>query len=185
MMRKWLGVLETGLDPLPPYLSPSTPIPLAYWKTSVCGTVRFLFYFSNREGTIEPAQINFRYSLQDDKWVPGRAGHVWGPDQLDPIAAPDSTAYSGYYAISGPDASSYDDDPTPRIPAIIWSGRHAPDVAEIWLVQGTRTQRNPADGLYGVWTVCSERFEPFRVEAHDSSGRLVGYLDEPLSKWRR
>jgi hypothetical protein len=143
-----------------------------------------LFYSSNQEGTIQPSETSFQYRCQGAKWLPVRTGLSWGQTTLDPVGAPDSLTYSEYYAISKPKTSAYNNEPTPGSPAIIWSGRHAPDVTEIWLVQGASTQKNPADGHSGVWTICTEKIEPFRVEAHDFAGPLVGYLDEPLSKWK-
>jgi len=56
-------------------------------------------------------------------------------------------------------------------------------VAEIWLVQGDRTLRRPANGHFGAWTICTEVFEPYRIEARDSAGNLIAFLDEPLDRY--
>lgn len=179
-MQQGVEVLERGLPPLPVPLTYEPPVPLCAWKTDVCATVRFLFYFTDHNGAVQPSETSFEYVHNSGEWVPLHTSHFWAANRWDPIGAPESTLYSGYYAIEGPGQSFYDDKAEPGSPAIIVSGRHAPDVAEIWLVQGSFTRRRPADGHFGVWTICTEKFEPFRVEAHDSAGALIGFIEEPL-----
>jgi len=72
-----------------------------------------------------------------------------------------------------------EDLPKPGRLAIVMSGLHAPEVAEIWLVQGERIDKRPASGHFGSWTICTESFARLRVEAHDAAGELLGVADEP------
>jgi hypothetical protein len=182
-MHHGVEVLDRGLPPLPVSLAREIPVPVACWKTDVCASVRFLFYFSDESGAVQPSETSFTYVLNSEGWIPVPTRHSWAPNTWDPIGSPATSSYSGYYAIEGSGVSEYDSDPAPGHPAIMCSGRHAPDVAEIWLVQGTTTQRSPADGHFGVWTACTEKFEPFRIEAHDSGGALIGFIDEPLDRF--
>lgn len=91
---------------------------------------------------------------------------------------PSSTIYREDFAIDWMGAR-YFTESTTTSPAIISAGRHGSDVAEIWFIQGDAIERRKADGHFGTWIVCSEIFAPFRIEAHDRSGNLIGFLDEP------
>jgi hypothetical protein len=61
---------------------------------------------------------------------------------------------------------------------VVMSGFHDPEVAEIWLVQDRNTERRPASGHFGGWTICTEVPTPLRVEAHDADGTLLGFIEE-------
>ena len=180
MAQNGLTVLDAGLPALPQEWSYSVPVPLAYWKSSVCATVLFFFYFQNEEGVIQPSEISFRYARDDTAWQIIRASHGWAAITNDPISSPESLEYHEHFAIKW-HASQLDSGSKPSHPAIVAFGRHAPDVAEIRVLQGDSSQSAPAIGHFGAWIVCSERFEPFRIEALDISGRMVAYLDEPLT----
>jgi hypothetical protein len=183
MMVQGAEVLDRGLPPLPTPLTYEVHVPVASWKTELCATVRFLFYCRDHNGTIQPAETSFVYVVNSEGWLLLHTSHFWAANTWDPVGSPESTSYSGYYAIEGPGQSSFDNEAEPGNPAIICSGRHGPDVAEIWLVQGTITQKRSADGHFGVWTICTAKFEPFRIEAHDSAGALIGFIEESLEQW--
>jgi len=52
--------------------------------------------------------------------------------------------------------SSLEAEPEPGRLGIVMSGFHAPEVAEIWLVQAGRIDKQPAAGHFGAWTICTE-----------------------------
>jgi hypothetical protein len=73
------------------------------------------------------------------------------------------------------------DEPDPGRLAIVMSGFHAPEVAEIWLVEGSSIDKRPSSGHFGSWTICTELYAPLRVEAHDAAGAVLGVADEPVA----
>jgi hypothetical protein len=177
-----LGVLEDGLPTLPVHRS-SAPFPLAYWKTAQCATVLYLFYFRNREGMVQPSEISFQYRRAGDAWQPIQTPYFWMGTWNGHDTLPDDPTYVGHFAIKKTGGSFFDDSAISGDPAIVLSGRHSPNVTETCLLQGARNQACPATGNFGAWTICTEDFDPIRIEGHDESGRLVGYLEEPLDRW--
>lgn len=185
MEMEGIAVLNDGLPALPQVLIHSTPIPLACWKNGACGAVMFFFYFQNEERVICSSNITLRYNREDAGWRPDNKGFFYGelrpesPGWIDPIGSPESLEYAEYYALNA-SGSMYNSEPDAGRAAIVVSGRHSPDVSEIWLIQEGTTQRRDADGHFGFWTICTDRYAPYRIEAHEASGRLVGYIDGDL-----
>jgi hypothetical protein len=180
MLRAGLDVLAHGLPELPTEFSHSIPIPLAFWKDETYAAVLFLFYFTERNGSIKPGEISFEYERDTSGWRPIEAtqGYGWTAIRNNPVSSPRSLEYDEQFAIKS-NGSHFDSGSKPGHPAIVIFGRHAPDVAEIRLLQGHASRSAPAIGHFGAWIICSETFAPFRIEAHDSSGNLIGFLDEP------
>ena len=183
MAQNGLTVLDAGLPALPQKWSYSAPVPLAYWKSSACATVLFFFfYFQNEKGVIQPSETPFCYTRNDTTWQIIKESHGFSAITDDPISSPNSLAYDEHFAIKW-SGSSLDSDSQPRNPAIVIFGRHAPDVAEIRVLQGGSSRIAPATGHFGAWIICSERFESFRIEALDISGRVIAYLDDSLMRF--
>jgi hypothetical protein len=175
-----IEILEHGLPELPKTLDYSQSVPVAYWKGEVLGTVLFLYYLRDRDGDPRPRGFSGTYVRAGEGWQPRKR---WTPNDgaridFDPITSIESTDYGGsaIHWTGGRHTSEPEEDE----PAILISGRHAPNVAEIRFIQGEVLRQSRADGHFGFWTICSDAFEPFRIEAHDSEGALVGFFDNPL-----
>lgn len=182
MRNQGLSVFEEGLPPLPKELKDSDTVPVSYWTTDMCGAVQFLFFLQPDEGGSRPADVTFQYSHDERGWHSIKKPMFWGGHRHESIPSPTSMRQHLHQAIET-SHSALEDEPAPGQLAIVMSGRHAPEVAEIWLIQGGRTEKRPASGHFGSWTICTEVFEPFRVEAHDSEGALLGLIDEPLEAY--
>ncbi len=188
-----IEILEHGLPELPGTLDYFQPIPVAYWKGEVCGTVLFLYYLSDPKRGPFPCGFFGTYVRNGGGWTP-REG--WSPNDgtridFDPITSPESVEYvrqlSGRFAYDSEihwTGAQHSTEPAEDEPAILVSGRHGPHVAEISFIQGDRVQKAKADGHFGLWIACTDRFEPYRIEAHDDSGAVVGFLDEPLDRYK-
>ncbi len=61
-------------------------------------------------------------------------------------------------------------------PAIVVWGWHSPAVVQLSLVQGGRREVCPS-GHYGAWIVGIESDETWRIEGHDQSDTLLGFVD--------
>jgi hypothetical protein len=152
-----LDVLAHGLPELSTELSYSMPIPLAFWKGETFAAVLFLFYSKARYGGFEPGEVSFEYERDKSGWRPIEAMHGYGSTTIrnDPVSSPLSLEYEEYFAIKR-NGSYFDSGSRPVHPAIVSFGRHAPDVAEIRLLQGDSSQSAPATGHFGAWIVCGE-----------------------------
>lgn len=178
MQQKGLAVLQEGLPPLPKELKHSDVVPVSFWTTGLGGAVHFIFFSEDSEGAVHPAEVTFQYGRNEDGWHPIKTPLFWNANRTGAIGDPHFMRYIPDTVIEG--SSEYlTDEPVPGRLAIVMSGYHAPEVAEIWLVQGGRIDKRPASGHFGSWTICSELFAPLLVEAHDGAGRLLGSIDEP------
>jgi len=179
MRHRGLAVLEDGLPLLTEDLKRSDMIPVSSWTTGRCGVVQFVFFLGHSEGVSLAADMTFEYGHGKDGWHPiekpwsfaekERNGSIDDPNFMRPFP----------YGVIGRSSRSVEDDPEPGSLAIWISGFHAPEVAEIWLVQDERTEKRPASGHFGAWTICTEVPTPLRVEAHDADGLLLGFIEEP------
>ena len=122
--------------------------------------------------------MTFRYGRRGDGWDPINTPHFWSADRTDIIGEPNFMRLQPHSVIET-SGSSLDTEPEPGRLGIVMSGFHAPEVAEIWLVQAGRIDKRPASGHFGSWTICTELFEPLRAEAHDVTGVLLGAADGP------
>jgi hypothetical protein len=171
-------VLREGLPPLPKELTHSDIIPVSYWITRLGAAVHFIFFSEGSDGVFHPAEVTFQYGRNEDGWRPieealflnlGRTGVIGDPDFMRFFPESVIEGFSNYLT----------DEPAPGRLAIVMSGYHAPEVAEIWLVQGGTVDKRPSSGHFGSWTICTELYAPLLVEAHDAAGRLLGSIDEP------
>jgi len=170
-------MLDVGLRSLPPVLTFSMTLPLAYWKGTSCSVVLFLRYTVLSDGTFQPGVSFLSYHREGGSWIPNQYGGGAGWPS-DPIASPDSLSdLAGRHVVVC--GGTVTDDPKPNYPAIIAAGRVSPEVAEISFVQGKRIQRRPVDSHFGAWVVCSDKWEPYAVLAYDGAGRMIGEVGGP------
>ncbi len=178
-----IEILDHGLPKLPKALDDSKSVPVAYWKGEVLGTVLFLYYRRGQDGSPHPCGFSGTYVRGEEGW---QARERWSPNDgtgidFDPIASSQFEDH-GDAAIHST-GSRHQTDPAPDEPAILISGRHSPEVAEIRFVQGDVVRTSPANGHFGFWTICTDAFEPFRIEGYDNDGALIGFIDEPLTRY--
>jgi hypothetical protein len=180
MRQRGLAVLREGLPALSKELKHSDTVPVSYWTTGEGGAVHFIFFSKDSEGIFHPAEVTFQYGRNEDGWHPIDTPLFWNANRTDAIGDPNFMRLSPDRVIEG-SLSFMTDEPDPGRIAIVMFGFHAPEVAEIWLVQGNSIDKRPASGHFGSWTICTELFAPLRVEAHDVVGALLGIADEPVA----
>jgi hypothetical protein len=178
MQQRGLAVLEGGLSPLPEELTHTDMVPVSYWTTGLTGAVQFIFFTEDSEGSFGPADVTFQYGRNEDGWYPIRTPHFYNANRTDAIGDTNFMRLQPHKAIET-SGCCLEDQPEPDRLAIVMSGFHAPEVAEIWLVQGGGIDRRPTSGHFGAWTICTELFAPLRVEVHDAAGVRLGVADEP------
>jgi hypothetical protein len=175
MRRRGLAVLDGGLPPLAEELKQSDMIPVSSWTTDRWGVVQFIMH-RHAEGISVAADVTHQYSRSDDGWQPTKHKLFW---HWRNCAITDSDFMRQRPGtVIERSGSSIDDDPEPDQLAVVMSGFHDPEVAEIWLVQDGRTEKRLASGHFGGWTICTEAPTPLRVEAHDADGTLLGFVKE-------
>jgi hypothetical protein len=178
MRQRGLAVLREGIPPLPKELKHSDSVPISYWKSDLGGAVHSIFFTEDSEGVFCPADVTFQYGRSEDGWHPINTNLFWNANRTDAIGDPNFMRLQPHNVIET-SCSYLEDQPKPGRLAIVMSGFHAPEVAEIWLVQGGRIDKRPASGHFGSWMICTESFARLRVEAHDAAGVLLGVADEP------
>jgi hypothetical protein len=136
-------------------------------------------FTEDSEGYFRPADLTFQYGRNEDGWHPIETQSFWNANRTDAIGDPNFMRHDPHSVIEV-SHRFLDDEPEPGSLAIVMSGRHAPEVAEIWLVKGGKIDKRPSSGHFGSWTICTKLFAPLRVEAHDAAGVLLGVADEPL-----
>lgn len=122
--------------------------------------------------------MTFQYGRNGDGWHSIKNPLFLNLDRTGAIGDPNFMRLSPDSVIEG-SSSFLTNEPEPGRLAIVMSGYHAAEVAEIWLVQGGRIDKRPSSGHFGSWTICTELFAPLLVGAHDATGRLLGSIDEP------
>jgi hypothetical protein len=168
--------LEQGPAPLPARLSQAMAYPLATWQTPSFGAVLFLAHLREPDGSFHPNIWNGTYERSARDWTARQGWHGsgrWGGAD----ESPGSADRLGGWAVSRGGWSGY--GPEPGLPAVTVWGWYSAGVAQIWLVQEGGTERGAATGHFGGWIIGSQRNEPYRVEAHDEAGNLVGFIDGP------
>ena len=178
MWRQGLIVLDEGLPPSPEAMTHSDAVPVSYWTTNMCGAVQFVFFIERDGDGFRPADITLEYDRDGDAWYPVRMPLFFGGGYEGDIGSANFMRHQSNQAIEI-SHTRYQDEAEPGTLAIVMSGRHSPDVEEIWLVQGDRPEKRPASGHFGSWTICTETFAPLRVEAHDGTGLLLGSVEGP------
>jgi hypothetical protein len=178
MQQRGLAVLQEGLSPLPKELTHSDSFPISFWISDLVAAVQFLFFAADSEGVFRPADLTFQYNRRGDGWHPINTQHFWNASRTDALGDSNFMRLQPHSFIET-SGSSLETEPEPGRIGIVMSGFHAPEVAEIWLVQADRIDKRPASGLFGSWTICTELCEPLRVEAHDAAGVLLGVARGP------
>ena len=169
--------LEYGLPALPEELIPPMVVPLAYWKTPSFGAVFFLSLLTpESDSQSSVGHWHGTYERIDECWSPrgftGTAG--WGGSVGPPGAADglqgEAIRKGGWERTWDPEGGE-----DPHV-GLVW-GWHSAEVAQILLVQGDRRDICPT-GHYGAWVVGIDSKDPWRIEAHDHSGRRLGFVDK-------
>lgn len=173
-------VLAGGLPALPEVLTYQMSVPVAYWKASRSAVVLFL-HFRGRDfglppagaapGEVTPMAMMVTFSLDQERWTadPMWAGTGW---PHDPIADPGSLRDLDGRAIAG-GGGEFSDQPGPHYPAAIATGRAAPAVKQIVLIQDGREDRRRLESHFGAWVICTEQTSPFQVTALDENGVVL------------
>jgi tetratricopeptide (TPR) repeat protein len=179
ILRTAAAVLDHGLPALPETLAYQMAIPVAYWKADRCGVVLVLEYSRGIAGEIAPMGMMLAFTLGDDgTWVP--PGHANGMSfHYDPIADRDSRHDLGSrMMVYGGQSTAR--TVVPRQPASIATGRAAPEIAYLAVVQDGREVRRRLDSHFGAWIICTEQAGPYQVAGYDSDGTLRATLGYPF-----
>jgi len=149
-------------------------IPVCYWAGSTCGVVVFVRFA--RGARLAPMALHVTYSRTSGEWVPH--DRFWGTSfGFDPVADPDHRRdLDGRPMVTG-GSSWVTEPPPPGLPAAIVTGRAAPGVARIALIQDGYEVRRQLDSHFGAWVVCTERPGPFQVAGLDSNGAVLAAID--------
>jgi hypothetical protein len=160
--NRGLAVLQEGLSPLSEEPKHTDMVPVSYWTTGLSGAVQFLFFAEDSEKAFCPADVTFQKSRNEDGWYPIETPHFCNANRTDAIGDPNFMRLQPHKAMEA-SCSHLEDQPEPGRLAIVMSGFHTPEVAEIWLVQGGGIDKRPSSGHFGAWTICTELFAPLRV----------------------
>ena len=141
----------------------------------------FLAYQSESEGGFTPMTLHATYNRGSGVWVqrlPWYGSFAW----YGPKGPPGSTDGLDGKAISKAFTAGHKGSESGE-PALVVGGWHSAEVATISLVQDDEYTGQRATGHYGAWIIGSESDEPWKVEARDRRGRLVGVVSS--SPWSR
>jgi hypothetical protein len=176
MAAAGIRVLDHGLPELPAVLTRQMAVPMAFWTTGNCAVVLFLRYPDRTGDWDEPVGTTATFSRRRDGWAADRwwTGSGWP----DPIAEPDMSSHLGDRAIvtSG---GSFTDRPSPGQPAAVAVGLVSPAVAAIALTQEGNEDRRELRSHFGAWVVCTEKWAPYRIDAQDRAGAVIGSIAGP------
>jgi hypothetical protein len=150
-------------------------VPLAFWVAASCAVVLFLRYPDRREDTGQPIALMATFSQQDDGWVPHR--HSLGLLWLDPIEEPGVSGLDGRAITES--GGCFTDQPFPGHPAAVVVGLVSPAVAAIALVQEGHEDQRDLQSHFGAWVVCTEKWVPYRIDALDGTGAVIGSTGGP------
>jgi len=177
MTRTGIEVLEHGLPALPAELSYLMAIPVAYWTAEQCAVVLFL-RFGRHGRAHEPGHLQVTYERAAGGWQPHPMFVGHGPEH-DPIARPgDRREMDG--SLMTQSGGSYADEVTPGHPAAIMTGRVAPQITHLALVQDGRTDKRRLDSHFGAWVICTQSQSPFQVQGLDQDGNLLAAISHPF-----
>ena len=140
LQQKGLVVLQEGLPILPNELEYSDMVPVSYWTTDQGGVVRFIFFIEDSVGVFHPADVTFQYGRNEDRWHAIKTPLFLNAGRTYAIGDPNFMRLSPNSVIEG-SLDFLTDEPEPGRFALVMSGFHAPEVAEIWLVQGGRIDK--------------------------------------------
>jgi len=186
MIRAGLDVLDHGLPGLPGTLSYKMAIPVACWKAEQCAVVLVLRFSRHGRGTPHPIAIRVVYSRTGDGWRQPGSGYIFGGGFYhDPIARPgDRREMDGRPMVGG--GTSQAQKVTPGHPAVIATGRAAPEVKYLAVTQDGQEDRRPLESHFGAWVVCTERPGSFDVAGIDQDGTVLASLRyaSRLPRWR-
>jgi hypothetical protein len=167
-----LGIeaLRDGLRAIPETLGPSVVIPIAFGSTPSRGLVVFWIRLKGSDGATNSQVWHQVYERVGEVWkaLDGMAGIDWPHER---VASPDSPHDLNGNALVWGGSVTGDG-------LVMYWGWHSSDVVEIALVQEDHdVQRKPADGHFGAWVVGTELPGSFHVEARDSEGSTVGFVE--------
>jgi hypothetical protein len=172
------AVLEHGLPVLPDVLDYAMSVPVAFWAAAGCAVVVFLEFSSVHPGEVPQPRAKLKtFAREGDRWSAHRwsGGVGWAHD---PIARPGDLRDLGGRMMAG-GSGSFTASPDPGYPAAVVVGRVAPAVKHIALVQDGGEDRRVLRAYFGAWAVCTERWSPYRIDAIDASGTVLGSLQGP------
>jgi len=180
MAAAGIRVLDHGLPELPAVLTRQMAVPMAFWTTANCAVVLFLRFRDRIDDWDEDGDLavgtTATFSRQPDGWAANRwwTGSGW----RDPIAEPDMSRHLGGRAIvySG---GSFTDRPSPGQLAAVVAGLVSPAVAAIALTQEGNEDRRELRSHFGAWVVCTEKWAPYRIDALDETGAVIGSIAGP------
>ena len=180
MLSTGIEVLTSGLPALPAELNYLMTIPVSYWAASTCGVVVFVKFARAHAARPVPMALTVTYSRTSGEWVPHKS--FFGTSfSFDPIADPDHRRdLDGRPMVTGA-SSRAAGLPPPGVPAATLTGRAAPDVAHIALIQDGHEVRRQLDSHFGAWVICTERPGPFQVAGLDSNGAAGRVGVEPVA----
>jgi hypothetical protein len=107
------------------------------------GVVQFIFFNEDPEGVFRPANLTLQYGRNEDRWHPIKTSHFLSAGRTGAIGDP-SFIWLQPLSVIETSCGYLEDDPEPGQLAVVMSGFHAPEVAEIWLVQGGGIDNRPA-----------------------------------------
>jgi hypothetical protein len=169
-------VLRNGLPVLPDVLTYQMSIPVAFWKADEYAVVLFLSFSRDPDDVMWcPRTAMGTFTLAGDVW---NADRHWGGTgwSHDPIADPHGVRDLGGRAMAS-GGGSVAARPVPGRPAAIVTGRVAPAVAQIAVVQDGSEDRRPLQSHFGAWVVCIERPSPYQITALDEKGNVLASIE--------
>jgi hypothetical protein len=173
------AVLTHGLPELPGHLSTDMSIPVSSWQASQCAVVLFLCYLPDpMGGPPDPSALIATYSRQGGGWAAHTYAHAHGWSH-DPVADPTSLYDLDGRMIAGGGSGTFNDKPAPGYPAAVVTGRVAPGVTALALIQDGHEDRRELRSHFGAWVVCTERWAPYQIHALDATGAVVGTITGP------
>jgi tetratricopeptide (TPR) repeat protein len=180
LVRIGIDVLSRGLPALPDTLNYHMAIPVAYWEADECAVVLVLEFSRHGRGTHHAVGMRATYSRTADGWTAPARFHGSGFNH-DPIASPgDSRDLDGrpMTVSAGSEASEV----TPGHPTFIVTGRAAPDVRHLAVIQDGKEVRRPLDSYFGAWIVCMERLDPYEIVGLDENGAVLARIQGPYRR---
>jgi hypothetical protein len=61
----------------------------------------------------------------------------------------------------------------------VMTGRVSPAVTHLTIIQNDREDRRELQSHFGAWVVCVDRWSPYRVNALDETGTILGSIAGP------
>ena len=172
-------VLDNGLEALPAHFDETLGYPLAFWKSQHHGAVVFLTFGPQSETVKSPHIWHMNYERVNETWEQPHPGSAVGQELL----GDGPTVESKIESILGGRPLVTTSTATADSPAVILTGWHSMKVRAMTFVQPSGSQPFTANGHYGAWVIGSDSAEPWRIEARDDMGHLIGSIDK--DSWMR